>query len=59
MMGEDKCCCTCIHCIRRKDKGGNISTCCELDNHYIGYIACFERRCAKWELDPWQKGKEQ
>lgn len=53
MMKIDKCCCTCIHCDRRAEKG-HTSTYCDLDDKYIGYVECFERKCESWELDPWQ-----
>lgn len=53
MMKIDKCCCTCIHCDRRAEKG-HTSTYCDLDDKHIGYVECFERKCESWELDPWQ-----
>ena len=45
-----KCCCNCIHDIRVKDERGMVrENVCEVDGHYIGYIACFEQRCDQWK----------
>jgi hypothetical protein len=41
---EWKCCCSCKHDIRT----GDICN-CDLDGHYIGYVACFESVCEEWE----------
>lgn len=42
-----KCCCSCTHNIRQKEE---IIRCyCEIDGHYINYVACFEDVCEKYE----------
>lgn len=46
-------CCSCGHNIRN-GKGGNH---CELDGHYIGYVANFENWCRHWTMD--RKWKEE
>lgn len=47
---ESECCCSCKHNIRTRGKGQ--STCnCDIDGHYIGYVACFESVCDRWEGD--------
>lgn len=45
-----KVCCNCRHNIRHfnKDKGGAH---CDIDNHYIGYVACMEYWCRHWASD--------
>lgn len=48
---ESECCCSCKHNIRKKDKNKNIYCECEIDGHYIGYVACFETVCEEWEGD--------
>lgn len=37
-------CCYCDH-NKRNGKGDNR---CEIDKHYIGYVACFEQWCRRW-----------
>ena len=45
-----KACCNCRHNIRTQAE--DIITChCEMDGHYIGYIACFEGWCQHWAKD--------
>lgn len=47
---EEECCCSCNHNIRKKDeKMAGIYCECEIDGHYIDYVACFERVCDLWE----------
>lgn len=47
---NNKICCNCRHNIRTKE-----TTCiechCDIDGHYIGYIACFEHWCRHWAKD--------
>jgi len=50
---EYECCCSCKHNKRKKDgeKTGYpdyIYCECEIDKHYISYIACFENVCERW-----------
>jgi len=45
---EYECCCSCKHNKRKKD-GENIYCECEIDGHYIGYIASFENVCERWK----------
>ena len=45
---EYECCCSCKHNKRKKD-GENIYCECEIDGHYIGYIACFDNVCERWK----------
>lgn len=44
---EYECCCSCKHNKRKKD-GNNVYCECEIDEHYISYIACFENVCERW-----------
>ena len=44
---EYECCCSCKHNKRKKD-GENIYCECEIDKHYIGYIASFDNVCERW-----------
>ena len=45
-------CCNCGNNIRIKDDDGNVIRCeCEIDGHWIGYIACFEHWCRRWKKD--------
>lgn len=49
--GEIKrCCCNCIHDARLGDVG-NTENYCEIDDHYIGYVECFEGWCPHWASD--------
>ena len=43
-----KCCCSCTHNIRKCD-GIDIECYCDIDNHYIGYVANFESVCEEWK----------
>ena len=46
-----RCCCNCKHCERVKEMVGKhetINTYCDLDNHYIGYVECFDGWCRRW-----------
>ena len=55
----DKCCCSCEHNIRTSDNIGEIECHCEIDNHYIGYISCFENSCKRWKKSKkWEESKE-
>lgn len=47
---EEECCCTCKHNIREKE-GAGIYCKCEIDGHYINYVACFESVCELWKGD--------
>ena len=47
---EEQCCCSCKHNIRKEDKKmAGIYCECEIDGHYIGYVACFEQVCELWK----------
>ena len=46
---EYKCCCSCIHDIRKHNKDKTVTNYCDIDGHYIGYVACFESVCKEWE----------
>lgn len=54
-MKMDRCCCNCRHDIRTEDADGHITNHCEIDGHYIGYVACFEHWCKHWSKDKWQE----
>lgn len=45
-----KVCCNCRHCIRTGEIA-NIECHCDIDNHYIGYIACMTYWCRHWSRD--------
>lgn len=48
---EEECCCSCIHNNRKSDeKQAGIYCECELDGHYIDYVACFVDVCEKWKF---------
>ena len=53
----DKVCCNCRHNIRTGEMG--IKQCyCDIDNHYIEYIACFEYWCKHWSKErKWNENK--
>ena len=44
-----ECCCSCTHNIRQTDDNRIIRCYCEIDGHNIGYVACFEDVCEKYE----------
>ena len=46
-MSEERVCCNCRHNIRT-GIDGNILCTCDIDNHSIGYVACFEHWCRHW-----------
>lgn len=46
---ESECCCSCKHDIRHRHEDNTVTNYCEIDGHYIGYVACFESVCDKWE----------
>ena len=51
-MSRNRCCCNCRHNIRCKEKPKSNITCyCDIDDHYIGYIECFEGWCKHWSKD--------
>ena len=54
MSDRKRCCCNCGRCIRTWD-GGNCTTRCDVDGHYIGYVECFEGWCRHWAKDKWQE----
>ena len=58
MSDRKRCCCNCRRCVRTWD-GGNCTTHCEIDGHYIGYIECFEGLCHRWAKDPWQEERSE
>ena len=45
-----KCCCSCIH-NKRTGEITNIKCHCDIDEHFIGYVGCFDCVCEKWEGD--------
>lgn len=45
-----KVCCNCTHNIRTGEIGERECH-CEIDGHYIGYIACMEDWCRHWATD--------
>lgn len=55
-MSDRKCklsasfCVNCRHCLRIPKKT-YIETRCEIDDHYIGYVECFEHWCRRWAKD--------
>ena len=54
-----KVCCNCRHNIR-KSKKDYIECHCDIDNHYIGYVACMEYWCRHWATDKkkWAESEE-
>lgn len=40
----------CRHCLRIPKKT-YVETRCDIDNHYIGYVECFEGWCRRWAKD--------
>ena len=57
--GEEmtKCCCNCLHNIRTGEPA-SITCHCDIDGHYIGYVACFEDCCDDWKTDAPKWAKE-
>lgn len=45
---EEECCCSCKH-NKRIPEAKFISCHCDVDGHYIGYVANFESVCKMWE----------
>ena len=43
-----QCCCNCRHDIRTWDDDAHCINYCKIDEHYIGYIECFEGWCRHW-----------
>ena len=43
-----KVCCSCDHRLANKD-------CCDIDEHYIGYVNCFECWCRHWTNKEYKK----
>ncbi len=57
-MKEKRCCCNCGRNVR-KNVDGLIKCYCEIDNHYIGYVECFEGWCRRWKKErKWEEGNE-
>lgn len=54
---NDKVCCNCGNCERRPERG-SIETYCAIDNHYIGYVECFTRKCKHWKRETKWDGME-
>lgn len=54
---EDKVCCNCGNCERRPERG-SIETYCAIDNHRIGYVECFTRKCKHWKRETKWDGME-
>lgn len=49
---ESECCCSCRHNIRKQDEKQTGIYCeCEIDGHYIGYVACFESVCDEYKAE--------
>lgn len=50
-------CCDCRHNIRTGEPA-HIKCHCEIDGHYIGYVACFEHWCRRWAKEKKWEGTE-
>ena len=57
MKERSRVCCNCRHNIRT-GKPDKIKCHCDIDNHYISYMECFEGWCNRWSKDTWQKKEE-
>lgn len=45
-MSKNRVCCNCLHNIRTNNLEYAMALChCEIDGHYIGYVACLEDWC--------------
>lgn len=44
---HSKVCCNCAHCIRR-GPAYNVKRFCDLDDHYVNPVACFDHWCRHW-----------
>lgn len=55
-------CCNCGNNVRTKtDDGVYVQSRCQIDGHYIGYVACFEHWCRRWRKEKeklWRQGKK-
>ena len=47
MAERNRCCCNCRHNIRSGPIGQTVCH-CEIDHHYISYVANFEGWCRRW-----------
>ena len=52
-----QCCCTCEHNVRHW-QGAECTSRCNIDGHYIGYLACFGDVCDEWVPEPCKEGDE-
>ena len=52
--GDIHCCCTCEHNVRHW-RGAECTNRCDIDGHYIGYLACFGSVCDKWVLSEFEE----
>lgn len=50
-------CCNCGNCIRYPTKDG-IRCRCAINDHYIGYLQCFEHWCRRWKRERKWDGEE-
>lgn len=54
--GRKRICCNCGHNIRTTEDNGHVKCNCDIDGHYIGYVACFTHWCPKWKRETkWDK----
>lgn len=56
MTERKRCCCNCGR-NKRIEVDGTIKCYCEIDNHRIGYLECFEGWCRRWKKDDKWEGK--
>ena len=51
----------CVNCHHNKriSKKTYVETRCDIDNHYIGYVECFEHWCRHWAKDHTFDDKEE
>lgn len=47
MEERKRCCCNCRRNVRVEEHGG-VNCYCDVDGHYISYVACFDDWCRHW-----------
>lgn len=59
MADRKRCCCNCRRNIRT-GKPGAVTCHCEIDGHYISYVACFDGWCRRWARETkWDNEKSE
>lgn len=49
----------CVNCRHRIVDDKHLSSSCEIDGHYIGYLKCFDGWCRHWAKDKFMCGESE